>query len=217
MNNITVACVLRQGGWADYDAGWVERLQNMVSRNLQRPHRFVCFSDCDVPCERIPLLPTDPDVRGWWAKMQLFRPGILSGPVLYLDLDTVISGSLDEVIDRVEYQDMVMWWESDRAIASSAIMWWRQDLSELWNIYCQDPDHWHREYRVSPRLGDQAFVSERVTTTTFLDHCPSEWFHIASKSDHRVELSQVRILTFRKRANKPSTMPNHPLVKAHWR
>jgi len=56
----TVICVLRSGG--QYDAEWVRKLRDGVKRNLARPHRFVCLSDVDVPCERIPL---QHDWPGW--------------------------------------------------------------------------------------------------------------------------------------------------------
>ena len=39
------------------------------------------------------LLPID--LRGWWNKLYLFKPGVLEGRVLYIDLDTVIVGDLD--------------------------------------------------------------------------------------------------------------------------
>ena len=64
---INIVCVLRQGGKVGYDASWVEKLQNAVARNLTVPHKFICLSDCEVPCERIPLEITG---DGFWAKLQ---------------------------------------------------------------------------------------------------------------------------------------------------
>ena len=52
MTNLTVACVLKTGGC--YNAEYVRRLKCGVDAHL-RGHRFVCLSDTDVPCERIPL------------------------------------------------------------------------------------------------------------------------------------------------------------------
>lgn len=87
---LTIACVLRSGGV--YDAEWVAKLQRGVARHMTLPHRFVCLSDVDVPCERIPLVT---DWPGWWSKIELFRKGLFDGPVLYTDLDSVITGPLD--------------------------------------------------------------------------------------------------------------------------
>jgi alpha-N-acetylglucosamine transferase len=68
----------------------------MVSRNLPVPHRFVCLSNVNVPCERIPLTHNWP---GWWSKLELFRPGIFKGRVLYIDLDSIIIGDLSPLVD----------------------------------------------------------------------------------------------------------------------
>lgn len=88
----TVVCVLKSGG--EYSARDVQWLWNSVRANL-RCVRFACLSDVDVPCQRIPLRFNWP---GWWSKMELFRPDI-TGDLFYLDLDSVVTGSLMEAIN----------------------------------------------------------------------------------------------------------------------
>jgi hypothetical protein len=211
---INVVCLLRQGGKVGYDASWVAKLQRGVQRNLTLPHRFVCLSDCDVPCERIELLPGD---HGFWSKLQLFRPGILSGPTLFLDLDTVVCGDLDEVIGRLQNQKFVMWVEADKNIHSSAFMYWEGDHSYLWDLYqSQCLLHWQSLYGSPPLYGDQAIISEHTDHTVLTDHCPTDWFHIASRKDAGLDLDTVKILMFRKVSQKPSTMGDHLLVQRHW-
>lgn len=87
--SLTVACVLKSGGV--YDATWVARLKAGVAKHLPMEHRFVCFSDADVPCSRIKL---EHDWPGWWSKIEMFR---MPGPMLYLDLDTAIVGDLTDI------------------------------------------------------------------------------------------------------------------------
>jgi|688.fasta_scaffold04034_33 hypothetical protein len=215
---INVVCVLRQGGKVGYDATWVEKLKNSVSKNLTIPHRFVCLSDCEVPCDRIPL---EDDGDGFWAKIQLFKPKLFNGPVLYIDLDTVICGNIDEIINAVANEKFVMWLEFDKQIHSSAMMWWQGDYSFLWNIYKSKPlSYWKTLYSSPPLYGDQALISENINHKTFLDICHSDWFHIASKKDSELTnsllLSKIKILMFRKSSQKPSTMSEHPLVKKYW-
>jgi len=212
---INVVCVLRQGGKVGYDASWVEKLQSAVARNLTLPHKFICLSDCEVPCERIPL---DVDGDGFWAKLQLFKPGLFEGPVFYLDLDTVICGNIDEIIHSVADQEFVMWMELDKQIHSSAMMWWNGNYSSLWELYLSKPlDHWKSLYGVAPLYGDQALISEHTKHTVFTDLMPTDWFHIVGKNDEDLDLSAVKILHFRKIHTKPSTLANHKLVKAHWK
>lgn len=211
---LNVVCVLRKGGKVGYDATWVDKLQRGVKRNLTIPHRFVCFSDCAVNCERIEL---DAGDYGYWSKMQLFKPGILSGPTLYIDLDTVICGNIDQIINRIKHQNFVMWIEADKNIHSSALMYWQGDHSYLWDIFVSKPlKHWESLYGTPPLYGDQAIVSKHANHTVLTDHCPQEWFHIASRKDDHSDLGAVKMLMFRKVSQKPSTMGHNPLVQAHW-
>jgi alpha-N-acetylglucosamine transferase len=71
------------------------KIKKMVSRNLTIPYNFVCLSNTDVPCERIPLIH---DWPGWWSKIELFRPGLFEDWVLYLDLDVLIMQNIDDLV-----------------------------------------------------------------------------------------------------------------------
>ncbi|CAN0312267.1 unnamed protein product [Pylaiella littoralis] len=98
---LTVACV-RWG--RKYGPEYVERLAAGVRRHLRRDHLFVCYTD-DVEAlrwtagiEARPLGTGCEEWRGWWHKAFLFsREAGLAGRVLYLDLDTVVVGSLGDV------------------------------------------------------------------------------------------------------------------------
>ncbi|CAM9860721.1 unnamed protein product [Sphacelaria rigidula] len=100
--DLTVVCVR----WGDkYGVEYVERLAKGVSRNLRKwRHGFVCFTD-DVESLRS-IEGVEPRLlgqrcrewSGWWNKAFLFsREAGLTGRVLYIDLDTVISGRLDDI------------------------------------------------------------------------------------------------------------------------
>ena len=212
---INIVCVLKQGGKVGYDSTWVDKLQSAITRNITLPYQFICLSDCEVNCKRIPL--TDQSI-GFWSKLELFKPNQFMGPVLYIDLDTVICKNIDDVIYQCKDKKFVMWLEKDKNIHSSALMYWNGDYSYLWNIYKSKPqEHWRDLYAHPPLYGDQALVSENVEHCTFLDLCPDEWFHIASKKDDTADLSAVKVLMFRKVGQKPSTMLHHRLVVEHWK
>lgn len=84
---MTVACVLRSGGGFTTDD--VDALHRAFLR-YDPGVDFVCLSDVPVRCRWISL---STDLPGWWAKMELFRPGLFTGErVLYIDLDTVVVG-----------------------------------------------------------------------------------------------------------------------------
>ena len=128
---IIVACVLKSGG--DYDAEYVRRLKEGVDNNLSG-HRFVCLSDVDVPCERIPLRHS---FAGWWAKLELFY---LDGPVLFFDLDTVIVGDLTEIAAYPHKFTAIDDFYRPRRLQSNIMAWadatpWRH----LIDVYRKDP------------------------------------------------------------------------------
>lgn len=211
---INIVCVLRNGGKVGYNPTWVEKLKNSVQRNLTIEHNFICFSDCDVPCNRIPLDPID---YGFWSKMQMFKPGIFKDPVLYIDLDTVICQNIDDIIHAVKDQKFVMWYDNDKKVHSSACMYWNGDYSFLWELYKSKPlSYWKNLYHTPLLYGDQAIISENTDHTLFSDVCPAEWFSVASTKNTQNNFSNVKILIFRKARQKPSTMLDHCLVQQHW-
>lgn len=149
---LTVACVLKSGGI--YDASWVARLRAGVARHLPLQHRFVCLSDVDVPCERIPL---QHDWPGWWSKMELFK---LPGPVLYFDLDTLPVGDLGDIAGHAAETPFTMlrdFYAPDHF--GSGVMAWNGDAPrQLYDEFAKDPERLMRVSRA--RMGDQAFVEE---------------------------------------------------------
>jgi hypothetical protein len=208
---INVVCVLRQGGKVGYDATWVEKLKNSVARNLTVEHRFICLSDVDVPCERIPLISTS---GGFWSKLELFRANIFNGPVLYIDLDTVVCAGLDDIVNKIKDQQFVMLLETDKNVVSSAVMWWQGDHSYLWDRYLEmSSEEIKEQYSKMPRYGDQAFVEDYTNHTLLQDYIPTEWVGWSSQP---VTSPDTKILIFRKVSQKPSTMLDHPLVQQHW-
>ncbi|GHA90532.1 hypothetical protein GCM10009069_11850 [Algimonas arctica] len=91
-----------------YGPEFVNRMWAAVQRNTARPTRLVCLTDdvtgidAAVHCHPIPdiNLPLDL-INTPWRKLTLWQAPLadLSGDVLFLDLDLVITGSLDEMFD----------------------------------------------------------------------------------------------------------------------
>jgi hypothetical protein len=159
---LTVMCVLRSGG-GTYNASWVGKLQRAVARNLTIPHRFVCLSDVEVPCERIPLLH---DWPGWWSKIELFRPGVITGPTIYFDLDTVIVGNFDHIADNPSPFAMLKNFSALTDMVGSGVMWFRDAESVPHKVYqkfakmpeCYMEHHLRHADAASSYIGDQAFI-----------------------------------------------------------
>lgn len=157
---LTVACVLKSGG--RYDAEWVLRLQRGIARHLTLPHRFVCLSDVDVPCQRVPLIH---DWPGWWSKIELFRFGVFTGPVLYFDLDTVVVGSLDSIAAHRHRFTMAHEFYRPSLLCSTAVAW-HGDYSYIYEAFAEAPSRhivrYDEEMPRQGRIGDQAFIEDNL-------------------------------------------------------
>lgn len=95
-----IVCVLKTGG--DYDAEYVARLRQAVGRHTTIEHDFLCLTDDPAVRGLCSTLPLKHGWPGWWSKIELFRPGLFPGPSLYLDLDTLILGNIDELLKVAE-------------------------------------------------------------------------------------------------------------------
>ena len=147
-----VLCVCKSG--AEYNAEWVRKLKAGVARNLTVPYEFKCLSDIDVP-DRIPLRHSWP---GWWSKIEVFRE--VTGPTLYLDLDTIVTGNIDW-ITKTEHDFCAIQNFHDPKMIGSAVMWFKGPLRKVYDRFCEKPLKWidyHERKRDGPYLGDQAFI-----------------------------------------------------------
>lgn len=157
---MNIVCVLKSGGI--YDAEWVRKLRDGVGRNLSHPHQFVCLSDVPVPCERIPL---EHDWPGWWSKIELFRPGVIQGPTLYLDLDTIITGPLEAFID-LPYDFAMLENFNDKSFVGSGVMWFKDKAPMgVYERFLVSPDRIMAHYlnmKHGSYMGDQAFLFDTL-------------------------------------------------------
>lgn len=102
MEGITIVCFLWYGDrWGKDDMGaiYTQRLVNGVRRNLSIQPRIVCLTDLPLVLDGAEIIRFDPPSRlGCLPKLCMFDPGLgFRGQVLSLDIDIVVTGSLDEL------------------------------------------------------------------------------------------------------------------------
>lgn len=156
-----------------YPAEYVNRLYQMVSNNISIPYRFVCLTEDSYGItdgiETKPIA-IDPDLRGWWYKLQLFQRELhdLKGPTLFLDLDVVIVDNIDELFyfkknDFCIIKDL----QSDNLFNSSVFRLNVGSRPDVWE------DFQKNKLSIVKRLyGDQDWVSEKITEPALW---PKEW------------------------------------------
>lgn len=233
---IDCACVIHGTG---YSWDYVERLYNMLSRQITAGIRFHVYTEHDrsVPPHMIKHCLDDwPGVKGpkksWWYKMQLFNPAHFAGNLLYLDLDVVIVNSLDWVLD---YNPEYFWTLRDFrhlqhpcSKMNSSVMWWNvSNFSWVWDRFNNED----RAHNIKRYQGDQDYIDAVLTQqhkkfwpeTHFQSwrwQCQEGGYDFARRR-HRAPGAPAQhdpnasVLVFHGQP-KPHQV-NDLIVKAHWR
>ena len=155
---LTVACVFRPS--TTYDERYVLNLKAAVERNLSLPHEFICLAW--NPVYGVNCVPMEYDLPRWWNKLELLHPKFhFTDRVLYLDLDTVITGSLDDIAsyggDAAFVEDFMA-----GGVSTSLMSFRPSDYGHVWSIFMDDPDYWMEQGDkcVPPNFGDQVMFNE---------------------------------------------------------
>jgi len=147
-DNITdCACVIHGTG---YDWVYVEKLYNMLSRNLQHGIRFHVYTEASrpVPPHMIKHVLTEwPGISGpkrsWWYKMQLFNTEHHAGNLLYFDLDCVIVNDLQWLVDLSTQhfwtiRDFRYLQRQSHSGMNSSVMWWNtKQFAHVWENFAK--------------------------------------------------------------------------------
>lgn len=149
---MNIFCVLRNS--RDYGPDDVTLLREGIEEHLHIPHRFVCLSDVELDCERIPLIHNWP---GWFAKMELFRPDI-EGDFLYFDLDTVILGDMSDIcrVDRLTVLSDFYRMNDPMRIGTGMMFVPEECRESIWNRWSVCPESHRNDFKG----GDQDFIRQ---------------------------------------------------------
>jgi hypothetical protein len=148
MSSQSVVCVLRSGG--DYGPEHVQRLRAQVVANGAA--ELYCLSD--TPIEGVATIPLLSDWPGWWAKMELFRPDLGLGRLVYMDLDTTVTGDLTPLLefDRLAIMRDVY---RPRGLQSSVMVIPEAYRDMVWRRWSSGPETYMLTHAVG---GDQVFL-----------------------------------------------------------
>ena len=145
---LTVAMVCVPGG--EYDMSHVERLAEQVEKHLTLPHDFSLITVSDKP--------------GFWAKVDLFQPGWCKNRTLYLDLDTTIVGSLDEIAEFPHQFASIKDYQHPLTMNSSVMVWDAGEGDAIYNNF--------RPAVMKQFHGDQGWISHTMPGAA---RFPREW------------------------------------------
>lgn len=162
------ACVIHDKA---YDWTYVEKLYSALKRNLTPQVRLHVYTEPSrpVPADYIKHdLIEFPGVAGpkksWWYKLQLFREDLHRGPLLYLDLDTVIVSDLDWILPcNTDYfwaiHDFKHLWKKNWQGLNSSIMWFdTQQWAWIWDTFSRS----NLKQIMRENHGDQDYLNKLI-------------------------------------------------------
>mgnify|MGYP001053218899 CR=1 FL=1 len=158
---LAIACVLKTGVWRGgrYKPEQVLWLKRQVEAHLPLAHRFVCLSDVDIP--GVEVIPLEHGWPGWWSKIELFKHDL--GRVLYLDLDTVIVGSLAAMVSHPhKFTALQALSREQRRCLNSGVLAWQGPRLDLFEEFARRPAFHMKRCTVKGNWGDQGFIHHHV-------------------------------------------------------
>ena len=148
--------------WGDkYPDYYVQRLQREVSKYLTLEHRFVCITERKI--DGVETIPPVVDWPGWWGKLSLFSPGFTDDHNLWFDLDVVITGNLDVLVET--YSNCALatpwnWAQSGHGGCQSSVMLWHScGPLPIWQAFNSADAHWPPINKPGVLYGDQEHIT----------------------------------------------------------
>lgn len=162
-----------------YSAEYVNKLYNMVERNLTVPHTFVCYTeDATGIDEGIQIEPLNliSGVQGWWYKPMFFNPKLgLSGTILFFDLDVVIFDNIDHLFTYEPNKFCII-----RDFNRHVIRNYNKFNSSIFRLNTGQHREVYNDFIKNPKLpisryqGDQDWIRATVKDGSYV-YWPDEW------------------------------------------
>ena len=156
--------------WGDkFSTDYVNNLYYGIKRNTSLNFELHCFTensygiDSAITCHDLPNL----DITGWWYKLWLFSdemPFNHGDKLMFFDLDTIITGNIDDILSYDCPKDLVglrNFYRPQR-FASGLLMWKHGTQTHIWNEFFKDPV---TAQRCSPD-GDQEWTEQNAKSWT---------------------------------------------------
>jgi len=226
-DQLTVLCVL----WVtddgqpymgrSYNWTWVENLYHAVQKHLSIPHRFICLSNSsELPqVAGIEVIELNHNWPAWWSKMECFRPDIPGDRFLYVDLDNIPIGNLDDLVFidspfigiNPDIADKSQWDRLGRfkGIASGVMAWDRDKYKHLYGYFS--------DQMMTHYIGDQDAISHGLATYEY-GLFPDKWIKVLKHAKTRTDLfkGDCRVLCCSPGNWRPDKVVEHKGDQYQW-
>ena len=163
-----------------YSPEYVNTLYSMVNRNLSKSFRFICLTDDPIglneKIETFPIPELSINLSGperGWNKLSVFTKPLydIEGRVLCLDLDLIITGSLDELFDQPGDVLIIRdWIKRDGTGNSSVYRFEAGSHADVLDRFQNSFDTIKHIYR-----NEQEYLSSALLEKQVLSYWPDRW------------------------------------------
>lgn len=137
----------------------------MVEKNLTGPYDFLCITNhpenYEDPCIDTITPENELELDSWWTKLFLYKPGLLTGKILFLDLDVIIQNNIDALANHTDkfcgvytkwnqietdgtYEWTTLRWK--KPFNSSVLTFHAEDYYWLWDRFAEAPNEYILKY-----------------------------------------------------------------------
>jgi hypothetical protein len=168
--------------WGDkYGPDYVNKLYDMVSKNLTKNFRFICFTDNKSGIKNnvdiLPLpfieMPKNKPERGW-RKLSILQKNIsgLDGISLFLDLDVVLVDNIDPLFDlKGEFFIAFDKRKRSSSIGNSSVFRFKAgEHDDIFQNFNHNSLKILQEYR-----NEQAYLSDMIKNKGIFQYWPKTW------------------------------------------
>jgi hypothetical protein len=140
-----ILTVLKTGG--DFTAEYVHKIREGLTKHMQGPYEFYCLND-DPELENVMgTIHLKHNWPGWWSKMEMYR---FDPPFLYIDLDCVINGPLEPMVEPAKDKGFVCIKPIFRPTGiASGMLWVGKDMKKVYEDFAREPAQWRTRATVN--------------------------------------------------------------------
>lgn len=222
-----------------YGNAHVRRLRNMLQRHLSLPHRLVCLTDRtkDLPRDvmgypvpvDLPQAQYGKCLRRMWLYSKEARA--LGPRLLQLDLDVVLTDSIDQIVDRPE--EFVIWksdsnWKDGWAYNATVMLITPGAKDDIWRKWQANPkavfraaekDGWGPKTNSDQAIACYLMQDQPIATWTQADGIYAYRVFAGKHGERGRELpAGARIVSFHgpRDPSFPGLQKMSPWIKEHW-
>ena len=100
-----------------------------------------CLTDIELNIPGVEEIPLDYGWKKWWCRMELYSPKMLNlRPFLFVDLDTAVLGSLNELVAQIPDQNMYVpledFYQKNKLLATG-LLWMPKDNEKINRVWIE--------------------------------------------------------------------------------